>query len=465
MLARQDMNSNYPVDKGVICDEKKSLIYRRIKFARVLKGVAVFILVLLPFQKFPETVISGGKDQVAIPLPIKMFGQIDEASFLFFTLVLVSFLLLNPRNYRLNNYPFFKWIISFLFCGILWVFVNNTGSMQGFLGIYGYLKNVAVIILFAWLSFDINDFRKCVSATILVAVVLSFGGIIGEILALGFNLGINILVDDTQRFGLYRVISFTGNGNWNYIGIYGALAFFLVYAKNKQKFYYSKLTLILILVLLSLSRQAWICFILMFLAIVKINKKIVCIMTPLIVCASIAVIVYWGGITSSANMSGSLDESRYFRYFTFLQAIEIINDHPFSGIGPGMFGGVASVIFESPYYDKWPKSFKEQVYQQKGLDQFWVGLFADMGIIGGILFVAIFVSIFLVLRKASRFYKRIDNKEMEIFGKTFYVFIFCIFIMGLAGGINCAFLTFTYFSLSGIYISIYNKNRKEEYFG
>ena len=53
------------------------------------------------------------------------------------------------------------------------------------------------------------------------------------------------------------------------------------------------------------------------------------------------------------NIEVNDSEGIPYRVYTMNKSLEVFKDHPILGVGPGMFGGVISVIFNSHVYDEY----------------------------------------------------------------------------------------------------------------
>lgn len=128
---------------------------KQISVTALIRRISLLVVILLPFQRFPQTVWSGGAvDTENIPIFLKMMSFIDEASFFVFFAMLISFILLRPEYYRIKRFPFTKWFLFFILVCLGEIGVNRVPMTQGVFGIYDYVKNIAVIFLFAGVNFD-----------------------------------------------------------------------------------------------------------------------------------------------------------------------------------------------------------------------------------------------------------------------------------------------------------------------
>jgi len=198
-----------------------------------------------------------------------------------------------------------------------------------------------------------------------------------------------------------------------------------------------------------MSRQVWIGFILCYIVFKQWLRYLFPIL-PFI----IFFIIY------SLGKKHELDPDAYLRLYAYIESAKILLAHPLTGLGPGMFGDLASFLWESPVYNQWPIFFKNFVFRIRSLDVFWPVIWGGYGLIGLALYGSIWVSLFIYLGKASKQFYHSGADNLYNIGNALKVFMIALAIMGLVAGLNSAFVTYTYFAIVGIYISLYN-NYKE----
>lgn len=429
--------------------EEKPLVGPAIRFSisGALKKILFFFLIFLPFQSFPKTLFPSGNN-----LLLNVINYSDEIVFLLSLAIALSFLLIRPSSYPLVRFPGDKFIGLFFFSGFTSLLINRVPLGQGFFGIYDVLKNIFVIYLFSTLHYSKEEFSKIVVGLSGLAFFLAAVGIAGEVLAAVFGLGIGTFVFETKRLGLYRIISLVGRGNWNYFGIYLVLFLFLgtVVAENKNKLKKAvyRLTL-LVSIFLTVSRQAWVG---LGVVLIAMNKKLI----------SVAIILFAAISLSFLGDSSQYSPDVYYRSFTLKESLKIFGQNPLLGAGPGMFGGVASVLFASPYYEAWPEFYRSMILKTRNIDMFWPWLIAEFGLIGALLYISIWVAIFFQLKKASRFFTAQHEPQLARVGRVLQYFILALAVMGMAGGLNAAFVAFTYFALCGVYLSVHRRYQYED---
>lgn len=433
----------------------------KLSISAIARTLGIAVIVILPFQRFPRTLLQQGYLEGNLQDAIGWFSYIDEVSFVLLSIFAMSFIALRRNAYRFVPISFAKWIILYASFASIAIAINSVPFFQGVFGIYDVLKNIVVVYPFAMLNYDEDDLMRLLRLIVRMGVVLAVFGIVGEIVALLFGEGLGILVTAEKRYGLYRIISLTGAGNWNYLGVYLTLVFFIQYVVMRgypgNKY---KMAIVGLLVIFTFSRQVWIGAILMFILILgKTGKWLTFIVS--IVLALISTYSY-EKIISFLLTGVSLDPDQYFRLYGFLESIDILAENPFFGAGPGMFGGLSSVLYDSPLYAGWPEYYRYLVRLVRGIDQFWPVIWSETGLIGLALYSMIFVGIFRQLKKAGEHFGALGRPDLAKVGVVLRWYLIPLAIMGFAGGLNAAFVVFTYFALVGIYVSVHNKSAVEQ---
>ncbi len=156
-----------------------------------------------------------------------------------------------------------------------------------------------------------------------------------------------------------------------------------------------------------------------------------------------------------------MDPDSYYRLFAFVQSLKLLVEHPLTGSGPGMFGGLASILWNSPVYDTWPVYFRDMAFRIRSIDAFWPVVWGEYGMIGMTIYCAGWISLFRYLGKACVNFKNNGAQDLYNIGRVLQYFIIALIIMGFAGGLNSAFVVYTYFALVGIFISIYQRSAEQ----
>jgi hypothetical protein len=409
-----------------------------------LRRLAIYLLLLLPLARFPETLIRFRSGDPTAPAPAwtKVFAYADEASFFIFLSLALTFVCLNPWSFRWPRLPVTKWLLCFLTFGLLMGAVKGVPAAQAAFGLYDITKNLWVLYLFALMKFSREEFLNAAAALVKMGIILALVGLAGVFLAWTLSWGINLLAIESDRLLPFQPISLTGLGSHNYLGVYAVLLFFLSYGLEGELAGKGRRALFPLLVATA-SRQTWMSFLTVYMFFKR--KKFLLVLAPFL----------FAGVVVAFGSKIQLDPSRYFRLFTFYQSLKLLAAHPLTGVGPGMFGGLASIFWDSPVYKHWPEVMLWYLKRIRCLDLFWPQIWGELGLIGLSLNWAFFASLFFSLRKTATFYEDTGDRQLASLGRALQYFVLALGIMGFAGGFNCAFIVYTYFALVGIYLSLY----------
>lgn len=409
-----------------------------------LRRLAIYFLLLLPLARFPETLMRYrlGDYKVSLPSWTKVFAYADEASFFIFLSLALTFVCLNPWSFRWPRFPATKWLLLFMAFGLLMGAVKGVPAAQAAFGLYDVTKNLWVLYLFALMKFTREEFLNTVAALLKVGIILAVVGLAGVLLAWFLSWGINLLAIESHRLLPYQPISLTGLGSHNYLGVYAVLLFFLSYGLEGRLAQGGR-TALFPLIVATASRQTWMSFLTVYVFFKR--KNLLLLLLPLL----------FAGIVAAFGSKVELEPSQYFRLFTFYQSLKLLAANPLTGVGPGMFGGLASIFWDSPVYKHWPDLMQWYLKRIGSLDLFWPQIWGELGLLGLALNWAFFVSLFLILRKATFFYDEDGDRQLASLGRALQYFVLALGIMGFAGGFNCAFIVYPYFALVGMYLSLF----------
>ncbi len=108
-------------------------------------------------------------------------------------------------------------------------------------------------------------------------------------------------------------------------------------------------------------------------------------------------------IGSTFDRVGAIGEGRDLRWMFIMNALPIVEDHPLVGVGPGRYGGAVAWNFPTPVYEQYgTDDIMPQWYRQRTVDNFWLHILVETGIVGLAAFVAALVLILLPLVRAAR---------------------------------------------------------------
>jgi O-antigen ligase len=108
-------------------------------------------------------------------------------------------------------------------------------------------------------------------------------------------------------------------------------------------------------------------------------------------------------VDSTVDRVGAIGRGGDLRTLFVLQSIPVIRDHPLLGVGPGRFGGAVASNFGTPIYDEY--GFRDLFWRptQRTVDNFWLHLLVETGILGAVAFLAAaLIPGIRILRSAQR---------------------------------------------------------------
>lgn len=431
--------NNVTSDKVAVSDDNQGVLPStdRQGIAGYVRKALIFFVCLLPFQYMNFPVI--GREPYEWPPAYIRYA--DEAGFLIFSAIALSLIVVSPARYRLKKVAFSKYLALFALSAFISLSLNGVSVLQGVFGIYDVVKNILVVYLFLHLDFSREDFLRFINYLTKIALFIVIFGIIAVVVAMVSDFGVGFFVVQGKRFGIYRLASLVGVMKCNYLGIYLILMILLSYAylrEKKEKYVY--FPSIIVAIVLTFSRQTYLG---LALSVFFLKKKFI-----LVTLAGLIVVALM-----FSNKYG-IDPEVTFRGFVLSESLELLSDKPLFGHGPSMFGSIGADLFGTHLYDNWPSNFFRIKELMSGVDTFWPSVWAEFGVVGLLLYLSIFVSMFSALLRAKRIFVEADDVRMSKIGTSLSIFLIALGIMGLGQSINGAFVVWTYFALVGIYLSI-----------
>lgn len=431
---------------------KNEYIIRLFDVPSMAKRFLIIFLLLLPFQNLLKALIVQTKSQNIL---LKAISYSDEISTLLMFGILFSFIAFKPKAYtfRIIDTPMTKPLFLFILVASMSILWNRVYIFQGIFGIYDVIKNILVFYVFATLRWNRKELFTFIFWIEIVVIILVVTGLIAEILSVaGMTPKIitNLVAEDKIRLGFHRVASLTGEGAINYLGMYTLLGLFLIHATVKSKIIkFSGIAICLGLIFFTFSRQTWIGLSFM---LALTNRRLI---LP-------GIMIFGFLILVSQPSLERFSPDLYFRAFAYLEALDIFINNPIIGAGPGMFGGLASVMFHSPYYSDWPSFYQEMVYSMGSIDSYWPVILAEVGILGFLAYFSAWIALHNKIAAISRWFKSNDDMDLYRIGNVLKNYIIALIIMCFFTGLNKPFVIYTFFALCGIYMSLYYQYKEED---
>lgn len=427
------------------------VLNNKVAYTNIARLWLAAILVYLPFQRWSTELSS-------------ILSYLDEITiFIFLPLTVNKFYKTREfpgRLYLILLFPIFLICISGLISGM----ANGNSIIMTGLGIFDYLKNFLVIFIYAAFFRDLDDFRKIFRLILIITVLLGIIAIFQEFwnLTERYIMGKDVneqFYFSNWRLGIYRARSVMVNTN--VFGLY-CLLILTVYLFTVKKVNVAVFIPLFSGIFTSVSRFVYAGFLFMgTMQFFRGRKWFVYILVPVILVFLIMFAVHEYEISEFVSMEKQeLQKNNPFFDFRLSAkkiAGEIWNDHFLIGAGPGMFGGIVSIKFDSKLYQEYnfPLEMKHYLKATGSIDQFWPQLMAELGIIGVLSFVLLFIVLVIIL-----VILRIWATSDEIGGlfTALAVFTVLIFIYSGFTGLNRTSILFTYSAFIGIGIGCANIN-------
>ena len=98
-------------------------------------------------------------------------------------------------------------------------------------------------------------------------------------------------------------------------------------------------------------------------------------------------------VTSTEGRFGTIGKGMDLRTKFLVNAYPILADHELVGVGPGRYGGAAADIFGTPIYAEYGTGgLFNGSRDQRTVDNFWLHLFVEFGVLGGLAFVGMMLA-------------------------------------------------------------------------
>ncbi|KAA3606092.1 MAG: hypothetical protein DWQ01_18015 [Planctomycetota bacterium] len=326
----------------------------------------------------------------------------------------------------------------FLFASVISILLKRVPPLQGVFGIFDLGKAAFTFFLVQSIPWTGRQFRRAAQYALVGLLILAGFGVLGEFLALAGIENDWVEEKSKSRLGLYRIVSLPGHGHTNFVGLACVLGIALV--PSLARTWFTKIPLFLILfaaVVFSGSRQALIG--LFFMSAIRGGRGIL-----------IGAIILGFLGAHYLSLAESYDPQYYYRAFTYLKSLEALQDNPILGVGPGMFCGVPAAMMGSPYHQTWPVFFAEMFEEMGSLDSYWPGVFAEVGLVGGLALVLALVGFGAHIRLAERRFQAVENYDIAHLVGRLRGFLLGMVVMGFLTGLNKPFVSLTFFLLAGI---------------
>jgi hypothetical protein len=150
-------------------------------------------------------------------------------------------------------------------------------------------------------------------------------------------------------------------------------------------------------------------------------------------------------IDTTTDRVGKVSNGRDLRTQLVLNAIPILGDHPLLGVGPGRYGGAAADHFPSPVHRQYGTD--KLLRFQQTVDNFWLHLLIEAGILGAAAFTASIGLVAVGLVRGMR--RAVESRYVMTAGILVSTAALCI-ITGTTMGLEGNTVAFMFWFVLGI---------------
>ena len=315
-------------------------------------------------------------------------------------------------------HPMLPLLAVFLMAALVSAVVNGVPSTQALAGIIFTLDAVALFFLARLVGFDLRASMIAIGAVIgllgLAAIIA-----VAQALLSPYILGLTALIG---RFGEpFRLASFFGDPN-SFAALLAAAIPFLLFGasgmktRRQTRAALALATLLMLALWLSFSRGGWLGAIGGFgVAALLLDRRALRIGLAVGVLAFvIALLMPRNALEPSLNNMrpdlfeatfgrfGAIGEGKDLRTMFIVNAVPIVADHPLLGVGPGNYGGAAADIFNTGIYHRYGTDKLLVNPGQRTVDDFWLHLLVESGLVGFVAFLAMIASALLPIIRRAR---------------------------------------------------------------
>jgi|GEM_PF-1054691 hypothetical protein len=420
------------------------------------------LLILIPFHHRIYKVITDLNHLLA-----SLFNLVDEITLIIF---LPLALLLHLRNQGHRN-PIYLLLLSSLSAVIavclISGMINRNPPLITLYGTFDYIKFFIFIIIYSAIFKEYLQFQRVFRVLLAVAILIGLVAIIQELWALTgrYILGKGIL--DTSVYllapppltegqarevwesGIYSSPSLLSHRNL--LGLYSLFILTVyVYTDREPK----KVVLLPLLsgVLLSVSRVSYAGLLLLIgVEVLRGRRRLIVLSLPLLILFGVMAFREDTVIHTQVEHLPSLYQRAHFREYAMEKAIEVWQDHPVWGAGPGMFGGAVAFKTVSPLYEEY--NFMLVMEMIHSLDQLWPQVLAETGVMGFVVLAGVFILLLMVFTGLHRLAPDGPPKALS---SALMLLTLMLLIYTLGGNLNNVSIMLTYGAFAGVTLGCFN---------
>jgi O-antigen ligase len=298
------------------------------------------------------------------------------------------------------------WLMfAFAAVGLVSAVLNGVPPQVAVIGLVFTVDAVVLFFLPRMIGFGPRQALLAIGAFVALMVVAALVALAQALLSPEL-LGLSA---PTGRFGeVWRLASFIGDPNVFGAFLCAAVGFTLLAATHlaapRHRWWAIGLAFGFLLALwLSFSRGSWLAMAVGVGVVIALLDRRTLLLTVVISVLSFATAVVMprdllvgdgedGGrrpdlIDSTIDRVDTVGRGRDLRTQFVLNALPIVRDHPLVGVGPGRYGGAAADLFGTPVYDAYGTDELFVVDTQRTVDNFWLHLLVETGVLGAAAFL------------------------------------------------------------------------------
>lgn len=326
---------------------------------------------------------------------------LSEAMLLVVALILAGRALVRGQLVAALRHPTTAALIAFVLIAAVSAIVNGVPPVIAFVGVVFTVDAAALFFLPRLVGFSPRQSIAALAAVgsvILVAALLAIGQALLSPRLFGLR-------PYRGRFGEeYRLASVFGDPNVFGAFLVAAVPFAVLGAARlptrRLRMLAGGIAFVLLLALwFSFSRGAWIALVLGVGTMLAVIDRRALLIGLLLAVTSFGVAAVAPRnliapdrrpnlVDSTIDRVGAIGVGGDLRTLFILQSLPIIRDHPIVGVGPGRFGGAVASNYGTPIYDEYGFGPLFWNPAQRTVDNFWLHLLVETGILGVAAFLA-----------------------------------------------------------------------------
>jgi O-antigen ligase len=316
-------------------------------------------------------------------------------------------------------------ILSIFLCLFtLWCLISaafNYNSITVSLsGIFSYIVYFSVFFVFSSFFWTDKLIHKIYIFLLRTAIFLSVVSICQEAFALIYPHSAEWWPNIQKggaiwRMNLFRAPSLLGHPN--NIGLFALFFWTMELARRKNEGVKNNLRLIILAlaIFFSMSRSAIGASMIAFFLVSRKTRQMILLSLPAIILFVSTLLIVYPGKISEMNVVAKSSAYDEYRSYTRKKSLEIFGDHPFFGVGPGMYGGHVSLKYDSPVYKEYGFEGHDYEYLHDrvgSIEQLWLQVLAELGVPGFLCLILLFLSPVFILSGMSKRSDRDATKSL-----------------------------------------------------